>query len=134
VIALLDTNILVALLAGDEVPPDLSGLKQNYVSSLTWAEMTRGLNTTPSIAHYKARARRLQVLQDTYGEGLAFDDECVEMLGEILDRVIQRGGDPRAHQMDRMIAATAMANELTLVTRNTADFRILDGLLDVIER
>ena len=37
---------------------------------------------------------------------------------------------PRA--VDLLIAATALANELSLYTRNADDFRFLDGLVDVI--
>jgi predicted nucleic acid-binding protein len=134
VIALLDTSVLIALMTPGETSPDLGGIEESNVSALSWAELTAGLHTTRNLATYKERASRLSALQRLFGEGLPFDDGCVEMFGEILSRVSQRGGDPRAHRIDRMLAATAMARDLVLVTRNVADFRILDGLADVVER
>jgi predicted nucleic acid-binding protein len=132
--ALLDTNILVALMSGDEAEPDLQDLEEVWVSSLTWTELLLGVHATDRLARYKERAARLDRLQATLGAGLPFDDECVETYGEILARVGQRNGSARAHRFDRMIAATAMANDCVLVTRNAADFAMLDGLLDVLER
>ena len=133
-IALLDTSVLIALRSAGETPPELSGFDDLCVSSLSWNELTLGIAAARDLPTYKQRSFRLDVLQRTYGEGLAYDESCVEMFGQVLDRVVQRGGDPRAHRYDRMLAATAMAHDLTLVTRNAGDFRILDGLLDVVER
>ncbi|ACZ31634.1 PilT protein domain protein [Xylanimonas cellulosilytica DSM 15894] len=132
--ALLDTNILVALMSAEEEDPDLDEVDESWVSSLTWTELLLGMHVTDKLGIYKERASRLDHLQSAFGPGLPFDDECVEMYGEILSRVDQRRGSPRAHRFDRMIAATAMANDLVLVTRNAADFTMLDDLLDVVER
>jgi toxin FitB len=131
---LLDTDILIALTAEGEEPPSLIDFERQYVSSLSWAELLRGTHATDELTSYKARSRRLVRLQEMYGAGIPFDDECLEMYGEIMVRVEQRKGDPKANRFDRMIAATAMAKDLVLVTRNTKDFKMFEGILDVVER
>lgn len=132
--ALLDTNILISIAASDETTPDLGDFDDLFVSSLTWNELTLGMHQVKSLQEYKRRAARIQALRKTLGQGLSFDDDCDEMYDELLVRVGQRKGTPRASRFDRMIAATAMAHELVLVTRNMADFTMFDGMLDVVER
>jgi toxin FitB len=134
VIALLDTNILIASKSETEPAPDLSGFGDLMVSSLSWSELVMGLHTTTSLSEYKRRARRLGVLQETYGDGLPYDDDCVESYNDLLEHTGQRGGEAKAKKLHRMIAATAMAHELVLVTRNVDDFRTFEGMLDIMER
>lgn len=133
-IALLDTNILIASKSETEPAPDLSGFDDLMVSSISWSELIMGLHSTRSLSEYKRRARRLGALQDTYGEGLPYDDDCIDTYNDLIERTGQRGGDAKAKKLDRMIAATAMAHELVLVTRNTDDFTMFEGMLDVVER
>ena len=45
--------------------------------------------------------------------------------------VAQRGGNPRRRQLDLAIAATATVEQVSLLTYNFADFRIIDDLVDV---
>ena len=130
--ALLDTSILISIAASDETTPDLTDFANLYVSSLTWNELTLGMHQVKSLQEYKRRAARIQALKKTLGRGLPFDDDCDEMYDELLVRVGQRSGTPKAHRFDRMIAATAMAHELVLVTRNGDDFKMFEGMLDVV--
>lgn len=46
--------------------------------------------------------------------------------------VADAGRQPRARSMDLLIAATAHAHAARLYTRNAADFRGLDDLVEVI--
>jgi len=53
---------------------------------------------------------------DQYGENiLAFDADAAQVCGRL--RVPNPG-----HELDKQIAAIALVNDLTVVTRNTADF------------
>jgi len=134
VAALLDTSILIALCQSEESTPNLSDFDEVYVSVISWNEMLLGAHVTDNLRAYKERSARLVYLQSKFGEGIPFDDDCQEMFGELLLRVEQRGGSVTAHRFDRMIAATAMAKNLVLVTRNAKDLRMFDGILDVVER
>ena len=53
--------------------------------------------------------------------------------GRVYTAVVAAGRKARGPgAVDLLIAATALANELPLYTRNADDFRFLDGLVDVI--
>jgi predicted nucleic acid-binding protein len=132
--ALLDTSILIAFVSPDEATPDLSEFVSVQVSSLSWHELTLGLHLARDIAEYRRRTQALSGLRSVFGAGLPYDDQCVAAGDDILARAVERGATARAHVFDRMIAATALANDLVLVTRNAADLRGLDGLLEVTER
>ena len=130
-IALLDTNILIAREADGEPAPDLSGYDGLVVSSLSWSELTRGLHVTASLVEFKARLARFNALRSAFGTGIAFDDACVYAHDNVLRHVVERGGSARTHVLDRMIAATALAHGFAVVTRDAAGFANLEGLVQV---
>lgn len=130
-IALLDTNVFIALGSRGERRPDLSGFADLVVSSLSWSELTMGLHATSNLDEYRERHARLDGAKQLFGAGIAFDDACVQAYDRILARVAQRRGPVRAHHLDRMIAATAIAHGLTIVTREQSGFAGLEGLVDV---
>ncbi len=130
-IALLDTNILIAREASGEPAPDLSGYDGLVVSSLSWSELTRGLHVTDSLVEFKARLTRFTALRSAFGPGVAFDDACVQAHDDLLRHVTERGGSARAHVLDRMIAATALAHDFVVITRDAAGFANLEGLVQV---
>lgn len=81
-------------------------------------------------AHPKLQAERRLTL-DTLLETvtvLAFDSSVVAIYRDIVARI----GFSRRKVSDRMIAATALAHDLTLITINGRDFADIPGLrLDV---
>jgi hypothetical protein len=67
------------------------------------------------------RQHRLTLIQSVYGHGIAFTDETAHHYGLLCGRLRARGRSPRGRAMDVMIAATALALGVPLVTRNTND-------------
>ncbi len=132
--ALLDTNVLIALLKADEVTPNLSGFTGLMISSLSFSELYMGVATAGANSLVRrAREDRIAKIRATFGAGLPYDDTCALAFGVVSEEVLRNGALPKSHVVDKMIAATAMAHGLALVTRNLADFRHLTNLVQVEE-
>ena len=123
---LLDTNACIRFLNGSSEPL-VARLKscapdEVCLSSIVKAELVYG-------AHRSARAAENLRLLARFFEPLAtmpFDDRCLDSYGRIrsdLDRL----GTPIGPN-DLLIAATAMAHALTLVTHNVDEFGRIPGL------
>jgi len=75
----------------------------------------------------------LTMVLDRYGENiLAFEADAAPVWGRL--RVPNPG-----HEMDKQIAAIALVNDLTVVTRNTADFEgtgvtLINPFLPVVDK
>lgn len=65
-------------------------------------------------------------------EPLPFDGAAAARYGTLVALVLEANRDPRPRRMDLMIAAIASARELPLYTRNAADFRGLEDMVEVI--
>lgn len=81
-----------------------------------------------------AREDRISRIRATFGAGIPYDDRCALAFQVISEEVLRNGGSPKSNVLDKMIAATAMVHGLTLITRNTADFKHLADLVKVEER
>lgn len=133
--ALLDTSILISLLDPAEATPDLSGFTEFMISSLSLLEMHMGVATVASDPVKKAsREVELARTRATFGAGIPYDGRCALAFGVVVEEAVRTGASYRKNVIDRMIAATAMVHGLTLVTRNTADFKRLGELVQVEER
>lgn len=133
-IALLDTNIILAALTDGESTPQLDGFDDIVVSSITYSEMSFGLGIQTDLGRYRSRNEVLRRAKSCFGDGIPYDDECADAMERIMAKVVQKGGSARAHVLDRMIAATALARDLTLVTRDIGDHGLLSGLVRVEQR
>ncbi|MBL9188300.1 MAG: type II toxin-antitoxin system VapC family toxin [Opitutaceae bacterium] len=93
-----------------------------FISALTLGELRRGIL---QLAEGKKRRELLRWLENEIEPGfsgriLGVDAEVARHWAEIQDRASRAGKSLPA--MDSLFAATARAHDLTLVTRNTADF------------
>lgn len=91
------------------------------ISSITLAELRYGAT--------RRNSPRLHALIDTLCSNVAlmpFDDVCAAQFGVIASELAQRGAP--IGEFDALIAAHAMALELTLVTNNVKHFARIRGL------
>lgn len=122
--ALLDTSVVIAA----HVAP-LEG--ELAISTVTLAELHFGVLVAKERPVRAERLRRLLVLQRSF-DALPLDEAVAASYGQIAAAVVDAGRQPRARSMDLLIAATAHAHSAKLYTRNAADFRGLEELVEVV--
>ena len=123
---LLDTNACIQVL-NNSSPPLTQRLRRQspgdiYLCSVVKAELIYG-------AYHSSRVAENLRLLDRFFEpfiSLSFDDDCCDAYGRIRSD-LARTGEPIG-PYDLQIAATAVANGLTLVTANTNEFGRVAGL------
>ena len=120
---LIDTNIAIHLRDADEpYVGRVASLTQTVTLSLVSViELQAGLTVTPPVLR-----NRLQGYNDLLDvvTVVPLDRAATDEYGRII-RVI---GFSRPRLLDRLIAATAIVHDLTLVTINGPDFRDIPGL------
>lgn len=124
--AVLDTSVLI-----DE-SFDFPGLEL-AVASISWAELEYGIKKASSPIEGAVRQARLQRLKKLFGQGLPLDDDGALAYGTVCGLVLASGRTVRGRVLDLMIAATAVANDAAVVTRNPQDFAGLEGFVQVID-
>ena len=125
---MLDTSVVIDL---DELNPLLLPVSV-AVSALTIAELAAGPHATQDADERGRRQDRLQRTEATF-DPLPFDADAARAYGRIFAAVMATGRKARgARAVDLLIAATALASELPLYTRNGDDFRALDGLVEIV--
>ena len=129
---LIDTNIISELRRKDANPGVISWFAERpattlYLSVLTLGEIRKGIEALPSGKRKLALRDWLEVDLPAFFTGriLRVDEVVVDRWGRLLARIKRT-----APAIDSLIAATALQHGLTLVTRNTADFKFPE--LDVI--
>jgi predicted nucleic acid-binding protein len=126
---LVDTSVVIDLekIEVSRLPRDLA------VSAVTMAELAAGPHATDDADERARRQDRLQRAEAAF-DPLPFDADASRAYGRVYAAVAASGRKARgARAVDLLIAATALSAELPLYTRNAADFRSLEGLIDVIE-
>ena len=120
---LIDTNVVIHLRDGDEgvfrKMADLDALPA--IAMITRIELENGLYRDPELTDL-LRPNLAVILHRT--DVIDFGNMEFEAYRSILDQV----GFSKRKVLDRMIAATALAHDLTLITMNGHDFRDVPGL------
>jgi predicted nucleic acid-binding protein len=132
---LIDTSVLVELERVERglLPAELA------ISAVTLAELAAGPHATDDPAERARRQDRLQRAEATF-EPLPMDAAVARAFGRVYAAVAARGRTAVAARgrkargrraLGLLIAATAVAADLPLYTRNPEDFKGLSGLLDL---
>ena len=126
-IYLLDTNIIsepTKAQASDKVIQKLAeNLEYSGISSIVWAETLTGVKQLPDGKRKTGLFDYLvENVQKMY-EIIPFDASCASIYSDLACKLKETGSP--APQFDLLIAATAIANNLILVTRNTQDFEAI---------
>lgn len=125
---LIDTSVVIDL----EVIPVERLPREVAVSAMTMAELAAGPHATTDPVERARRQDRLQRAEATF-EPLPVDAAVARAYGRVYAAVAAAGRKARGRRtIDLFIAATAVAAELPLYTRNPADFAALSPLLDIV--
>jgi predicted nucleic acid-binding protein len=126
---LIDTSVLIELESLDPIrlPAEMA------ISSVTLAELAAGPHASEDSGERARRQERLQRAETTF-DPLPFDDTCARAYGRVYAAVAAAGRKPRGPRVvDLLIAATAIAHDLPLYTRNPDDLRGLGALLEIVD-
>ncbi len=119
--ALLDTSVLIA----GEPPPDVEAA----ISVASLAELHFGVLVAADDDERAIRTQRLGAIESTF-DALPVSADVAREWGRLAAAVSNRGGQPRRRAMDLVLAATANVHGVPLLTRDTADFKIISDLTD----
>lgn len=125
---LIDTSVIIDLDQIDawQLPGELA------ISALTMAELAAGPHATGDTAERARRQDRLQRAEATF-DPLPFDADSARAYGRIYAAIVETGRKARRPRaVDMLIAATALATNLPLYTRNVDDFRGIEHLLTIV--
>lgn len=124
---LVDTDVISEARKADKANPGVRRFFQDaerdnvqlYLSAVTIGELRQGVEIVRhrgDEAQTRVLERWLNRVASTYEDSiLGFDEEMAEIWGRL------RVPNPE-NPLDKQIAATALINDLTVVTRNTAHF------------
>jgi len=124
----IDTSVLIDL--GGIDPGDLPA--EIAISAVTLAELAAGPHAAADPEERARRQDRLQRAEATF-EALPVDAAVARAYGRIYAAVAAAGRKARGRRaFDLLIAATALAAQLPLYTRDPDDFEELAPLVDVV--
>jgi predicted nucleic acid-binding protein len=120
---LLDTSVAIQLRDGDRTFRSLLATVDETpsISAITRVELEGGV-----YAHAALTQMRRKAVDALLREFIVLD--FTNEMADIYGSIALRAGFSRRKIADRMIAATALAHDLTLVTLNGRDFRDVPGL------
>jgi len=125
---LIDTSVVTELdhIDAEQLPMELA------ISALTMAELAAGPHAAADAGERARRQDRLQRAEASF-DALPFDGDSARAYGRIYAAIVATGRKARGPRaVDLLIAATAVAANLPLYTRNVDDFRGLEHLLTIV--
>ncbi|MGW4842190.1 PIN domain-containing protein [Nocardia brasiliensis] len=101
------------------------------LTAITLAELHQGVAMAKDPIARAERSERLGVAIVEF-DPLPFDDNAATRYGTLVALALASKRDPRPRKMDLMIAAIASSRGLPLFTRNSADFRCLESMVEIV--
>ncbi|MFJ2664576.1 type II toxin-antitoxin system VapC family toxin [Nocardia fluminea] len=101
------------------------------ITAITLAELNQGVAMAKNPVSRAERSEQLGAAIVEF-DPLPFDEAAATRYGTLVALTIAANRDPRPRRMDLLIAAIASANDLPLYTRNSADFKGLEPMLEII--
>lgn len=121
---MIDTSVAIDL---DRIDPRHLPIEYS-LPAISLAELSAGPRATADPIESSRRQTHLQNVESLL-EPIPFDGACARAYGRVIASVIAAGRKPRGRRaVDLLIAATALAHDLPLYTRNPDDFSGIDGL------
>jgi predicted nucleic acid-binding protein len=125
---LIDTSVVIDLerIEPTDLPMEIA------ISAITLAELAAGPHATADPAERARRQDRLQRAEATF-EPLPVDADVARAYGRVYAAIAASGRKARGRRaVDLLIAATAVAANLPLYTRNPGDFAGLTEMLEIV--
>ena len=121
---MLDTSAVIDLADIDEhdLPPEC------LISAITLAELSVGTLVATNARQRAARQAHLQQAEADF-DPVPFDAACARAFGRVAASLRRSGRKTQARAYDALIAATALAHNMPIYTRNPDDFSGIDGLI-----
>jgi predicted nucleic acid-binding protein len=119
--ALLDTSVLI----GSEPPGDV----QAAISVASLTELHFGVLVASDDDERGRRTDRLAAVEAAF-DPLPITTEMARAWGRLAAAVARRGGNPHRRQIDLAIAATAVVEQVPLLTHDVADLSIISDLVE----
>ena len=125
---LIDTSVVIDF---ESIDPERLP-RECAVSAMTMAELAAGPHATTEAAERARRQDRLQRAEATF-DPIPVDGNVARAYGRVYAAVVASGRMARGQRaIDLLIAATAVASNLPLYTRNPSDFVGLSELLEIV--
>ncbi len=124
---LIDTSVVIDIerVAPDALPAEMA------IAAVTLVELAAGPHAAGDPTERARRQERLQRAEATF-DAIPFDAAAARAYGRVYAEVASGGRKACGKRaLDLLIAATALAAELPLYTRNPSDFDGLRTLIDV---
>ena len=115
---LIDTNAIIDYL-GNRLP--ISGL--NFMNSIIDNIPTISVISKIEVLGFTTTDKNYSLLKDFIDDSFVLD-----LTENVIDTCIEIRKNHKAKLPDAIIASTAIANNLILITRNVSDFKNIDGL------
>jgi predicted nucleic acid-binding protein len=125
---LIDTSVIIGI---EDVEPALLP-DDMTIAAVTLAELAAGPHATNDPLERGRRQDRLQRAEAIL-QALPFDADAARAYGRVYAALVAAGRKARGRRArDLLIAATALANDLPLYTRNPDDFMDLGSLVRIV--